>query len=104
MGRGSPGAPELLRAKLWSAPMAAELDPARAVDGLRALRELTGDERGAQRVAWTDTWARARAWLRERLAQPPAGVAVDVDEAGNLWARLPGASDATVVLGSHLDS
>jgi hydantoinase/carbamoylase family amidase len=82
--------------------MAAGLDPARAVADLRALRELTGDERGAQRVAWTDTWARARGWLRERLAELPVEVAAD--EAGNLWARLPGASERTVVLGSHVDS
>src|SRR4051794_22626888 len=82
--------------------MAVPLDPARAVADLRDLRDLTGDERGAQRVAWTDTWARARAWLRERLADLP--VDVDADEAGNLWARLPGASERTVVLGSHVDS
>jgi beta-ureidopropionase / N-carbamoyl-L-amino-acid hydrolase len=78
------------------------LEPARAVADLRALRELTSDERGAQRVAWTDTWARARGWLRERLAELP--VEVDTDEAGNLWARLAGASERTVVLGSHVDS
>jgi hydantoinase/carbamoylase family amidase len=82
--------------------MTAALDPARALADLRALRALTEDERGAQRVAWTDTWARAREWLRERLADLP--VRVDVDEAGNLWAVLPGASERTVVLGSHLDS
>jgi N-carbamoyl-L-amino-acid hydrolase len=82
--------------------MAADLDPRRAVADLRALRELTGDERGAQRVAWTATWAQARAWLSERLAELP--VEVDVDEAGNLWARLAGASQSTVVLGSHVDS
>ena len=82
--------------------MDAPLDPARAIADLRALRDLTGDEHGAQRVAWTDTWARARAWLRERLAELP--VVVDVDESGNLWARLPGASERTVVLGSHVDS
>ncbi|HEX2103218.1 MAG TPA: Zn-dependent hydrolase [Solirubrobacteraceae bacterium] len=78
------------------------LDPARAVADLRALRELTADERGAQRLAWTDTWARARAWLGERLADLP--VEVDTDEAGNLWARLAGASERTVILGSHIDS
>src|SRR4051812_31117306 len=36
------------------------LDPARAVAELRELRELTEDENGAQRVAWTDTWEQAR--------------------------------------------
>jgi hydantoinase/carbamoylase family amidase len=87
---------------MFSRLMPADLDPARAVADLRALRDLTGDERGAQRVAWTDTWARARGWLGERLAELP--VEVDTDEAGNLWARLPGASERTVVLGSHVDS
>ena len=82
--------------------MAAEPDPDRALADLRALRELTEDDGGAQRVAWTDTWARARAWLVERLADLP--VRVDTDEAGNLWAVLEGASPDTVVLGSHIDS
>ena len=82
--------------------MAGELDPTRALDDLRALRELTGDEHGAQRVAWTETWARARDWLRERLDALP--VEVETDAAGNLWATLPGRSDRTVVLGSHVDS
>ena len=40
----------------------------RTVEELRELRELTGDEDGAQRVAWTDTWAQAREWLRGKVA------------------------------------
>jgi len=44
------------------------LDPARTVAELRELQELTGDENGAQRVAWTDTWERAREWLRGKVA------------------------------------
>ena len=36
------------------------LDPARTLAELRELQALTGDERGAQRVCWTETWARAR--------------------------------------------
>ena len=43
------------------------LQPARTVEELRELQRLTGDENGAQRVAWTDTWETARSWLRERL-------------------------------------
>jgi hydantoinase/carbamoylase family amidase len=82
--------------------MAAEPDPDRALTDLRALRDLTEDERGAQRVAWTDTWGRAREWLRERLAELP--VEVDADEAGNLWAVLRGRTERIVVLGSHIDS
>ena len=51
------------------------LDPARTVAELKELRELTGDENGAQRVAWTDTWVQAREWLRGKLeGLPPAYV------------------------------
>ena len=48
------------------------LDPSRTVEELNELRELTGDEEGAQRVAWTDTWVRAREWLSGKLR--PLGV------------------------------
>jgi hypothetical protein len=44
------------------------LQPGRTVAELRELQQLTGDENGAQRVAWTETWERARAWLRDALA------------------------------------
>ena len=40
------------------------LSPERTVAELRELQELTGDENGSQRVAWTETWERARDWLR----------------------------------------
>ncbi|HEX8340130.1 MAG TPA: Zn-dependent hydrolase [Tepidisphaeraceae bacterium] len=78
------------------------LDPARTVAELKELRALTGDERGAQRVAFTDTWARGRAWLREKLAALP--VDVKTDPAGNLWATLAGKSDKALVIGGHTDS
>ena len=77
-------------------------DPARVLADLERLRELTATEAGAQRVAWTPTWARARAWLREQLE--PLPVEVEVDEAGNLWATLGGADPRALVVGSHLDS
>src|SRR6185437_4144218 len=67
------------------------LSPSRVVDELKELRELTGDSEGAQRVAWTDTWERARAWLREQLDGLP--LEYEVDEAGNQWWTLRGASD-----------
>ena len=47
------------------------LDPSRTVAELRELRELTGDENGAQRVAWTDTWVRGKEWLAGKLADLP---------------------------------
>ncbi|MBI1800156.1 MAG: Zn-dependent hydrolase [Chloroflexi bacterium] len=78
------------------------LQPQRTIDQLKHLRALTGNADGSQRVCWTDTWATARAWLREQLAQLP--VAVEVDEAGNLWATLRGQSEQAMLLGGHLDS
>jgi len=78
------------------------LDPARAVAELRELAELTGDAEGAQRVCWTETWATARAWMREKLSALP--VEVEVDAAGNQWATLAGASEQCVLIGGHIDS
>ena len=78
------------------------LEPARTVAELKELRELTGDENGAQRVAWTETWERAREWLRERVASTSAEEAVD--SAGNQWFTLPGESDRAVLIGGHIDS
>ena len=78
------------------------LSPERTVSELRELQELTGDENGAQRVAWTDTWERARAWLREKVG--PTGAEEDVDEAGNQWFTLPGSSERALLIGGHIDS
>jgi N-carbamoyl-L-amino-acid hydrolase len=78
------------------------LDPSRVVAELRELQELTGDENGAQRVAWTETWKRARAWLREKVA--PTGAVEEIDAAGNQWFTLAGESDRALLLGGHIDS
>jgi N-carbamoyl-L-amino-acid hydrolase len=78
------------------------LDPARTVAELKELRELTGDDNGAQRVAWTETWERARGWLREKLDGLP--LEEEIDEAGNQWWTLKGASDRAVLIGGHIDS
>jgi N-carbamoyl-L-amino-acid hydrolase len=78
------------------------LDPARTVAELRELRELTGDENGAQRVAWTDRWEQAREWLRGKLDGLP--VDHEVDEAGNQWWTLRGDSERAVLIGGHIDS
>jgi N-carbamoyl-L-amino-acid hydrolase len=79
------------------------LDPSRTVAELKELRELTGDENGAQRVAWTDTWEQARGWLREKLDGLPLEEVVDA--AGNQWWTLPGQSEERAVLiGGHIDS
>jgi N-carbamoyl-L-amino-acid hydrolase len=78
------------------------LEPRRVVDELRELQELTGDENGAQRVAWTETWERAREWLRGKVAG--TGAEETGDAAGNQWFTLPGASDRAVLIGGHIDS
>jgi len=86
------------RSKLARVP----LSPKRTVDDLLELRELTGDENGAQRVAWTETWERARAWLRDKVAE--TGAEEEIDSAGNQWFTLSGASDRAVLIGGHIDS
>ena len=78
------------------------LKPQRAVDDLKELRTLTGDANGAQRVAFTPTWAAARNWLKEKLSALP--VEVKQDPAGNLWATLKGTSEKELLIGGHIDS
>jgi hydantoinase/carbamoylase family amidase len=79
------------------------LDARRVIADLRELDRLTGGPDGARRLCWTAEWQRARAFLRGRLGEIE-GVAVDQDEAGNLWASLPGEKDGAVAVGSHVDS
>ena len=78
------------------------LDPGRTVAELEELRELTGDENGAQRVAWTETWERARGWLSDRVAA--TGAVEEIDEAGNQWFTLRGRSERGLLIGGHIDS
>jgi N-carbamoyl-L-amino-acid hydrolase len=78
------------------------LDPSRTVAELKELRELTGDENGAQRVAWTDRWETARGWLRMKVAE--TGAVEEIDEAGNQWFTLRGESDRALLIGGHIDS
>lgn len=74
---------------------------------LDELRDLTADTDGAQRLAWSPVWLKARAWFEEKLAAL-TNVAPNLehhyDAAGNHWVTLPGASEKALVLGSHLDS
>src|SRR5438445_11657472 len=78
------------------------LDPRRTIAELQELRALTADENGAQRIAFTETWAKARRWLHEKLISVPAEVRNDA--AGNLWATLLGESDKALLIGGHIDS
>jgi hydantoinase/carbamoylase family amidase len=78
------------------------LEPSRTVAELRELQDLTGDENGAQRVAWSDTWATAREWLRGKLDGVP--VQEEIDQAGNQWFTLAGESRRALLIGGHIDS
>src|SRR3989440_4924736 len=78
------------------------LDPSRTVAELRELGELTGDENGAQRVAWTDTWEGAREWLRDKVSA--TGAEETIDAAGNQWFTLRGGDERALLIGGHIDS
>jgi hydantoinase/carbamoylase family amidase len=78
------------------------LQPKRTVAELKELRALTGDENGAQRVAFTKIWSATRVWLRKKLEALP--VEVHIDAAGNLWATLKGESERELLIGGHMDS
>lgn len=78
------------------------LNPKRTVAELKELRALTGDENGAQRVAFTKTWLTARAWLREKVKDLP--LEIHDDAAGNSWFTLAGASQKCLLIGGHIDS
>jgi N-carbamoyl-L-amino-acid hydrolase len=78
------------------------LNPQRTIAELKELRALTSDANGAQRVAWTDTWLKAREWFAGKLAGLP--VEHHYDAAGNNWVTLPGQSEKALLIGGHLDS
>jgi N-carbamoyl-L-amino-acid hydrolase len=78
------------------------IDARRLIADLRELHKLTGDEHGAQRVAWTPVWLEARKWFQGMVKA--MGLEHHLDASGNSWTTLPGESDRAVILGSHLDS
>ncbi|CAN5494869.1 allantoate amidohydrolase [soil metagenome] len=78
------------------------VDAKRILAELKELRSLTGDENGAQRVAFTATWAKARSWLEEKARA--LRCEIKRDAAGNLWMTLPGASEKALLIGGHIDS
>src|SRR5580693_3265364 len=73
-----------------------------AIGLLKELRALTADENGAQRLAWSPMWLKAREWFLTKLRELP--VEHHYDAAGNSWTTLRGDSDSVLILGSHLDS
>lgn len=78
------------------------INPKRAVADAKALRDLTADENGNQRVAFTPIWIKAVDFLKAKLDE--IGIPYHRDPAGNFWATLEGDSPRAVVIGGHLDS
>jgi hydantoinase/carbamoylase family amidase len=85
--------------------MSLVVDADRVLADLRELHERHGGPDGARRLAWSEDWLAARDWFKGKLAELD-GVTVDRDEAGNIWAELPGAGDGDgfVIVGSHIDA
>ena len=68
---------------------------------LEELMPIGRGPRGTTRLAWTEEDAAAGEWFREQAAG--AGLRVERDPAGNLWA-MPDAPPPWWAMGSHLDS
>jgi hydantoinase/carbamoylase family amidase len=86
--------------------MTAAIDPERVLADLHELAAASGGEHaGAKRLAWSEDWVAAREWLLGKLEEID-GLSVDRDEAGNLWAELPGdgTTEGFVIVGSHIDA
>ncbi|MEY2851690.1 MAG: hypothetical protein RL549_389, partial [Verrucomicrobiota bacterium] len=82
--------------------MGALLNPKRTIEELKELRRLTGDENGAQRVAFTPNWLKAREFLKQRFEGLP--IEKHTDAAGNFWATLRGERKQELLMGGHIDS
>jgi beta-ureidopropionase / N-carbamoyl-L-amino-acid hydrolase len=78
------------------------VDAKNVLRNLDELRALTADAEGAQRVAWTPIWLKARSWFEEKLKGLP--VEHHYDAAGNHWITLCGQQEKVLVVGGHLDS
>jgi N-carbamoyl-L-amino-acid hydrolase len=53
-------------------------------------------------VAFTPTWAKARAWFKQKAQA--IGADVTQDAAGNVWTTFRGKSDKALLMGGHIDS
>ncbi len=85
--------------------MTLSLDRKRFLDTMAEQARIGGTENdGLHRLALTETDREVRDWFRDRMEE--AGLAVRVDEFGNMFGRRPGTCDDAkpVLVGSHLDS
>ncbi len=79
------------------------LDPQAVIADLDELATKSGGRfAGAKRLAWTPQWVEARSWLTSKLVD--LGLDPERDQAGNLWARIDGAEERFMIVGSHIDA
>ena len=79
------------------------LDPQAVIADLDELASNSGGRfAGAKRLAWTPQWLEARSWLTSKLID--LGLEPERDQAGNLWARIEGAEERFMIVGSHIDA
>jgi hydantoinase/carbamoylase family amidase len=79
------------------------LDPQAVIADLDELATKSGGRfAGAKRLAWTPQWVEARSWLTSKLVD--LGLDPARDQAGNLWARIDGAEERFMIVGSHIDA
>lgn len=78
------------------------LDARGVIAELKALKPLTSDAYGAQRVAFGPGWVRSSSWIQEKLPGLPAET--HTDEVGDFWVTLRGASPRELVIGGQMDS
>jgi beta-ureidopropionase / N-carbamoyl-L-amino-acid hydrolase len=77
------------------------IEAADLAERLEALMPIGRGPRGTTRLAWTEEDAAAGDWFRQQAEG--AGLRVERDPAGNLWA-MPDAPPPWWAMGSHLDS
>lgn len=79
------------------------INSARLLDDLFAQGRIGWrDGEGLQRIAYSPAYLEARSWLQSRMEE--AGLKTRIDGVGNLFGRMEGKRDKTILLGSHLDS
>lgn len=78
------------------------LNPQRALDEMKTLRDLTSNENGNQRVVFTPVWKTAIDYFTGKLDE--LGIPWRTDAAGNIWGTLEGEKPQALAIGGHLDS
>jgi beta-ureidopropionase / N-carbamoyl-L-amino-acid hydrolase len=75
--------------------------PERLIANLRELATIGKFQTGVDRPAYSPDDMRAREWLRQKFSE--AGLAAEIDSAGNVYGRMTKVARA-VLVGSHSDS